>query len=94
MIFRLQLTYNKIIDILDVKYIAGSTIGYTLPRGVYEISDINLILKSLLPKKVKVNITIDDIRRKLILTTDKTKRFKKIFLYYKRLYGITLGSIK
>ena len=30
-VHRLQITYVEIIDILDVKYIAGSTIGYTLP---------------------------------------------------------------
>ena len=31
MVYRLHLTYDEIIDILDVKYIAGSTIAYTLP---------------------------------------------------------------
>ena len=64
MVYRLQLTYDEIIDTLDVKYIAGSTIGYTLLPGVHKIKDINLMLKSLLPGKVKVNNTIDDIRLK------------------------------
>ena len=27
--------------------------GYTLPRGMNETTDINLLLKSLLPKEVK-----------------------------------------
>ena len=53
MIYRLQLTYDETIDILDVEYLAVSTIGYTLPFGVYEISDNNLMLKSLLPVKLK-----------------------------------------
>ena len=48
----MQLTYNEIVDNLDVKYFAGSTDGYTLPPGIYGISDINLLLKSLLPNKV------------------------------------------
>ena len=52
MVYRLQLTYDEIINILDVKYRAGSTIGYTLPPGVYKIGDINLMLKSLLPGEV------------------------------------------
>ena len=43
MVHRLQLTYVEIIDILDVKYTAGSTICYTLPPGVYKIKDNNLI---------------------------------------------------
>ena len=58
MVYRLQITYDEIIGILDVKYISGSTIGYTIPPGVYEISDINLMLKSLLPGKVKVNMKV------------------------------------
>ena len=41
MVFRMELTYNEILDILDVKYIPASTVGYTRPSGLYEISDIN-----------------------------------------------------
>ena len=36
-----------------------------------------MMLKSLLPIEVKVNITIDDIRLKSNLTTNKTIRFTK-----------------
>ena len=60
----MELTYDEIVVILETKFIAGSTIGYLLPEGKYEISDINLMLKSLLPDQVKVNITIDNIRLK------------------------------
>ena len=77
MVYEMELPYNEIIDILDVKCIAGSTIGYTLPPGVYEISDINLMLMSLLPSEVNVKITTDDIRLKSNLTTNKTKKFTK-----------------
>ena len=62
---------------MGVKYIAGSTIGYTLPPAIYETSDINLMLKWLLPGKVKVNIKIDDIRLRSNLTINKTIRFTK-----------------
>ena len=41
MVCRLQLTYDEIVDILDVKYIPGSPIGYTLPPGLYELTDVN-----------------------------------------------------
>ena len=47
--------------ILDVKYIDTSTIGKTLPPGIYEIGDKNLMLKNLFPNEVKLNIKIDDI---------------------------------
>ena len=51
----MELTYNENVDILDRKYIAGSTTGHTLAPSIYEISDLNLIIKSILPNEVKVN---------------------------------------
>ena len=44
MVFRMKLTYSENEKIIDLKYIATSTIGYTLPPVIYEISDINLML--------------------------------------------------
>ena len=80
LVYRLQLTYDEIIDILDQKYIVGSSKGHTLPPGINEIIDINFMLKSLLLKEV--NITIDDVRLKSNLTANKTIRFtKKTFFY-------------
>ena len=52
MVFRNEITYYEVEKILDLKYIDRSTIGHTLPPGIYEISDINLMLKSILPKDV------------------------------------------
>ena len=49
----MELTYAEIVDFLVVKITAGSTIGYTIPTRNYGISDINLMLKSLLPVKEK-----------------------------------------
>ena len=40
------------------------------------------MLKSLLPKEVRGNITIDDVRLKSDLTTKKTKRFTERSLFY------------
>ena len=62
MVYRLDSTYEETWHILDVKYIAGSSTGYTLPLPIHEISDNILMLKSLLPNEVKVVITIDDKR--------------------------------
>ena len=82
MVYRLELTYDEIVDILEVKYIAGSTIGYTPPSGIRENSENNSMIKPLLPNKEKVKNTIDDIRLKSKSTTNKTKRYtKKSFLY-------------
>ena len=74
MVYKMELTYAENVDILDVKYNAESTIGYTKPPGIYEVSHNSLMLKSLLPNKTKVNITIDDIRPKTNITTNKTIR--------------------
>ena len=41
MVYRTELTYDKIIDISDVEYIAASTVGCKLPPGTNEISDVN-----------------------------------------------------
>ena len=59
--YRFQLTYDEIVDILNLKYFPTTTIGYTLPPSLYEIIDINIMLKSFLPKEVKIKITIDDV---------------------------------
>ena len=77
----MELTYDEIVDILHVKYFAGSTNGYTMVPGFFEFSDNNLLLESLIPSEEKVNIKIDDIRLKSKLTTNKTIKFtKKSFL--------------
>ena len=51
-----------------------------------------MMLKSLLPKDVKVKITIDDIRLKSNLTTNKTIRFTKNSSLYTRL-GFTQSHL-
>ena len=50
----MALTYDEIIGVLDVKYFRPERTGYTLPPGIYEISDINRTLDYLLPDFVKV----------------------------------------
>ena len=66
LVYRFQLTYDEIIDTLDLKYIPTERTGYSLNLGVYEITDINETLEYILPENVKVSITIDDIRLKSI----------------------------
>ena len=61
LVYRMRLSYDEIMDILDLKYIRTKRRGYSLHVGIYEIIDLNNILKHTLPDNVKVNITIDDI---------------------------------
>ena len=78
----MELTYDEIMEVLDIKYTSGTPIGNTRPPGIYEISVINLMLKSLLPDEVKVIFTIDDFRLKTNLAIDKTKRYSKKSFFY------------
>ena len=84
MAYRFQLTYDEFIDMIDLKNIPTTTIGYTLPPGVYEVIDIKFMLMSFFRKEVKIKITIDHFKLKSNLTTNKTIRFTKkcFFIQY------------
>ena len=41
LVYRMQLTYDEIIDVLDMKYISTKRIGFSLNPGIYEIVDLN-----------------------------------------------------
>ena len=76
-VYKFEITYDEIINTLDLKYNRKTTKGYTLPPGMYKIIDINFMLKSLLPNEVQVNKTVDDVRLRSNLTLNKTIRFSK-----------------
>ena len=83
LVYRMQLTYDEIMDILDLKYIPTKRTGYSLNPGIYEVVDLNNTLKYILPDKVKVSVTIDDNRLKSNLKTNQTLIFtKKSFFKY------------
>ena len=63
----MQLTYDEIMDLLDLKYIPTKRTGYSSNPGIYGVVDLNNSLKSFLPDSVKVNITINDVRLKSTL---------------------------
>ena len=82
LVYRFQLTYDEIIDILDLKCIPTKRTGYTLEPGIYEVVDLNNTLKYIIPDKVKVSITIDDVRLKSNLKINQKLIFtEKSFLY-------------
>ena len=75
MVYRVELTYDQIMDVLDMKYTGAKSIGYTLPLGIHENSHNNSMINYLLPDEVKVNFTNEDIRLRSNLTTNRTIRF-------------------
>ena len=78
----MQLTYDEIMDILDLKYIPTKRTGYSLNPGTYEVVDSNNTLKHILPDNVKVSVTIDDVRLKSNLKTNQTLIFTERSFFY------------
>ena len=75
LVYRMRLSYDEIMNILDLKYITTKRTGYSLNPGIYEVVDLNNTLNHVLPDNVKVNITIDDIRLKSNLKIIQTLIF-------------------
>ena len=82
LVYRMQLTYNEIMDILDLENIPTKRIGYSLNPSIYEVIDLNNTLKYILPDNVKIIITIDDIRLKSNLKVNQTLIFTNISFFY------------
>ena len=82
LVYRMQLTYDEIIDVLDLKYISTKRRGYSLNPGIYEIVDLNNTLKHILPDNVEISITIDDIRLKSNLKINQTLIFTEKSFFY------------
>ena len=77
MVYRMQLTYDEVIDVIDLIYIPPKRKGFSLSLGIYEITDINKTLEQVLPNNMKVTIAIDDIRMKSNLNDNQTLIFTK-----------------
>ena len=88
LVYRMRLSYDEIMNILDLKYIPTKRTGYSLDPGIYEVVDSNKTLKHILPDNLKVNITIDDIRLKSNLKINQTLIFTEKSFFY-RILGFT-----
>ena len=84
MVYRLQLTYDEIIDILDLKYVPSKRTSCSLNRDMYEKIEMDTILGHILPNNVKVSIATYDIRIKSSLRDNQTLMFteKSFFIRY------------
>ena len=82
LVYRMRLSYDEIMNILDLKYIPTKRTGYSLNPGIYGIIYLNNTLNYLLPDNVKVNITIDVFRLKSTLKTYQTLIFTEKSFFY------------
>ena len=78
----MRLSYDEIMDILDLKYIPTKRTGFSLNPGIYKVIDLNNTLKYILPDNVKVSVTIDDIKLKSNLKTNQTIIFTEKSFFY------------
>ena len=74
MVYRMGLTFDEIVEILDIYYFGASTIADTLLPSLSNFCDLNSMFKSLFPVEDRLNITIDAIRLRPYLTINKTKK--------------------
>ena len=81
-VYRMRLSYDEVMDILDLKYIPTERTGYSLDPDIYEVDELNNTLKYILPDNVKVSVTIDDIRLKSNLKTNQTLIFTEKSFFY------------
>ena len=82
MVYRMEVTNDEIVDILDIKHKGASTNGCTLAPAIFQSRDLNSML-IFFADKVRVKITIDDLRLRSNSTTNKTMNFRKnIFFLY------------
>ena len=82
LVYRMRLSYNEIMNILDLKYTPTKSTGYSFNPGIYEVVNLNNTLKHILPDNVKISITIDDIRLKSNLKTNQTVIFTERSFFY------------
>ena len=82
LVYRMRLSYDEIMNILDLKYIPTKRTGYSLNPGIYEVVDLNNTLEYILPDNVKVNITIDDIKLKSNLKIIQTLIFTERSFFF------------
>ena len=92
LVYRMRLSHNEIMEILDLNYIPTKRTGYSLNPGIYEVVDLNNTLKYILPDNVKVNITIDDIRLKSNLKINQTLFFTEKSFFY-TILGFTQSQL-
>ena len=81
MVYRMQLTYDEIIDVLELKYIPTKKTSSFLKPNIYQISDINKSIKNISPDNVKISVTIDEKIIKSSLKINQTLITDKSFFY-------------
>ena len=82
LVYRFKLTYDEIMNILDLKYIPTKRTGYSIEPNIYNVVDLNKTLKNILPNNVKIDINIDERKYKTDLKINQTLIFTNKSFFY------------
>ena len=82
LVYRMRLSYDEIMDILDLKYIPTKRMGYSIEPNIYNIVDLNKTLKNILPTNVKIDVTIDERKYKTDLKVNQTLMITNKSFFY------------
>ena len=82
LVYRMRLSYDELMDILDLKYISTKRIGFSIEPNIYNIVDLNNTLENILPNNVKIDITIDERKYKTDLKINQTLIFTNKSFFY------------
>ena len=78
----MQLTYDEIINILDLKYIPTKRMGYSIEPNIFNVVDLNKTFKKILPNSIKINVSIDERKYKTDLKNNQTLIFTNKSFFY------------
>ena len=81
-VHRMQLTYDEIKNIIDFKYIPTKRIDYSIKPNIYNVIDLNIKLKNILPENVKISVTIDEKKYKSNIKVNQTLIFTNKSFFY------------
>ena len=82
LVYRMQLTYDEIKNILDLKYILTKRMGYSIEPNIYNVVDLNKTLKNILPNNIKINVSTDERKYKTDLKINQTSIFTNKSFFY------------
>ena len=82
LVYRIQLTYDESINILDLKYIPTKRIGCSIEPNIYNVVDLNKTFKNVLPNNKKINVSIDERKYKTDLNINQTLIFTNKSFFY------------
>ena len=82
LVYRMRLSYDEIMDILDLKNIPTKRMGYSIEPNIYNVVDLNKTLKNTLPNNVKKDINIDERKYKTDLKSNQTLIFTNKSFFY------------